>query len=285
MSTPPKAPDDGAAWLPRSDNTPQELLLAFYGRFVLDHPSRGQVSSRVLLDVLRPLGISEAAVRAALKRMVQRDLLSREQTGRVAAFGLTSRSVDVLGEGRVRVTAEHPFTTASHQWTLLSYTVPESMRDVRHQLRSELQWAGFGRLRDGLWIAPGVVEPTRILDRIDAPDAETYVFAGELVGGTSADRFINTAWDLDRISSQHRAFALNWSDAHSDLTNPVTAMTAMGADWLRLLRADPGFPAEFLPPEWPADRSVEVYRSVIDAFEGPAEDMLDRMIASGVDRR
>jgi DNA-binding transcriptional regulator PaaX len=34
----------------------------------------------------------------------------------------------------------------------------------------------------------------------------------------------------------------------------------LGADWLQLLRADPGLPAHHLSADWPADRSAETYR-------------------------
>lgn len=265
--------------------TPQQLLLSFFGRFVLDQEAKTYVSSRVLLDVLRPLDVTETATRAALTRMVRAELLQRQQTGRVAAFGLTPRSVEVLRQGRTRVVSERPFTPDSDEWTLLSYTVPESRRDVRHQLRSELQWAGFGRLRDGLWIAPGIVEPERILNRIDAPDADTYVFAGKAVGGIPPERFVRTTWNLDHIASEHQRFIRTWSNLHQAMSNPVTTITAIGADWLQLLRQDPGLPLQYLPSDWPAQQSVATYRTALELLQDPAQAMLDRMIASGAHRK
>ena len=34
--------------------------------------------------------------------------------------------------------------------------MPEQRREVRHQLRTQLAWAGFGSLGGGLWISPHV---------------------------------------------------------------------------------------------------------------------------------
>ena len=42
------------------------------------------------------------------------------------------------------------------RWLLVALRVPEERREVRHQLRTRLAWAGFGSLGGGLWISPHV---------------------------------------------------------------------------------------------------------------------------------
>ena len=39
------------------------------------------------------------------------------------------------------------------RWLLVVLRVPEQRRDVRHQARTQLAWAGFGSLGGGLWIS------------------------------------------------------------------------------------------------------------------------------------
>ncbi|WP_435215667.1 PaaX family transcriptional regulator C-terminal domain-containing protein [Streptomyces sp. bgisy034] len=59
-------------------------------------------------------------------------------------------------------------------------------------------------------------------------------------------------------------------------------MTLLGADWLRVLRADPGLSARFLPADWPAARSAAVYRRCFDALLLAGQRRLDRELAPAV---
>jgi phenylacetic acid degradation operon negative regulatory protein len=66
---------------------------------------------------------------------------------------------------------------------------------------------------------------------------------------------------------------------------PLSRLTLLGADWLQLLRTDPGLPAEHLPDAWPAARSAQVYRKRYDALEPLAEEWLRRLITVDARRR
>ena len=148
---------------------PQSLLLSFFGALVVDF-GLPPLPSMTLLDLLGDLGVTEAAARATLKRMTQRGLLVRGQVGRTAEYTLTPLAEDVIREARERVVSPTPFDHPADEWTLLSYSVPESRRDLRHRVRARLSWAGFGGVRDGLWIAPGTVDVAAVLGRSDLAD-------------------------------------------------------------------------------------------------------------------
>lgn len=264
--------------------SPQPLLLAFLGAYVLDgdHP---HIPARIMIDVLGDLGVSESATRTTLNRMLRTGLLDRVQTGRTAAFGITARAEGLLREGAQRVSSAEPFIHTGENWTILSYSMPETRRDLRHHLRSQLLWAGFGRLRDGLWIAPGEVDVREILADIKASDAFAVAFAGKSIGGADPSEFARIAWDLEAIESQHNQFIERWHDRDRSPVNPVAAYTALMADWLQLLRHDPGLPATCLPPGWPAATSIRVYNRAMTEYADAAKDMLNRMIVSGSGRR
>lgn len=178
---------------------PQQLLFSFLGSLVLDrgHPP---ISSRVFLHLLEDLGVAEAAGRATLARMTRKGLLARTREGRTARFSLTPWAEDLLREATPRVTSHAPFTHPGGEWTLLSYSMPESRRDLRHQIRARLIWAGFGGLRDGLWIAPGRVDIDAIFDGPEyAGLAELAdAFYSVPVEGTDVPRLLHRAWDVRR---------------------------------------------------------------------------------------
>ena len=50
----------------------------------------------------------------------------------------------------------------------------------------------------------------------------------------------------------------------------LVTCTMLVADWLALLRADPGLPRELLDGDWPADRSLSLYRELRAQTAEPA---------------
>lgn len=255
------APDLDAPGAPRS-RQPKQLLLAFFGEYVVDRDVPPLRASD-LIDVLEGAGVAAPATRATLDGMVRRGLLARERRGREILFSLTSDGGAVLREASARVRGPHPFSPHGEGWTLVTFTVPEQQRTLRHRLRSALTWEGFAPLRDGLWLAPGHVDLASGLEplRGDLPaGAVTAFHAHELPGFAMVDS-VRSAWDLERITADHLAFIRTWSDPTADAAagSALAARAMLVADWLALLRSDPRLPRQFLGADWPADRSYEVY--------------------------
>lgn len=274
---------------------PEQLLLAFMGELMVAGGA-GPLPASVLIAVLADLGVGEAATRAALTRMAGRGLLAPVRAGRTVSYALTPDSERVLGEAQDRVFDDDPFAPRGPGWTLVSFSVPESRRDVRHRVRAQLAWAGFGLLRDGLWIAPGEVDVAQVLggvhDARDEEEIELLAFRAHEVPGFSAASSVRTAWRLDAMRERHEQFLACWADAAAGSaadTEPgaepqaehaLRDLTALVADWLDLLRAVPRLPAEHLAPDWPAARSVETFRRLHAALVGPARAELGRRLAS-----
>jgi DNA-binding transcriptional regulator PaaX len=258
---------------------PQQLVLAFVGELVVDRYE--QVPARVFLDLLRSAGVRAASARATLARMVRRGLLERVKSGRTVDFSLSARGRELILAGGTRVRAATPFEHPDGEWTLLSFSFPEARRDIRHQLRARLAWAGFGPLRDGLWLAPGTVEIGDLLSGIDGlagADAALFTFAGRPMPGTDVGGIVTRAFDLPGIEQAHRAFQQRWSGTWSVPPDELAELVVLTADWLELLRTDPGVPAAHLPEGWPGSRSTEVYRRRHDAVHPPAVEKLQRMM-------
>ncbi|MCZ2826902.1 MULTISPECIES: PaaX family transcriptional regulator [unclassified Modestobacter] len=250
---------------------PQDLLLALGGALILDSHEE-PLPTKVFLDVLGSLGVSDDATRSVLTRLTERGLLTRDQDGRVARYGLTETSRRVLREGRERVLATEPFHQGSSEWTLLSFSLPETQRDVRNRLRSRLTWAGFGCLRDGLWIAPGRVDLDSIItvgDEVGGLQIDGFVASP--AAGTDVARFVRRAWDLDVLRAEHEEFLRRWDRPLPRDEDPLALFTLLGAHWIRLLRLDPVLPDRHLGADWPARRSTAVYRTVFAALEARAQ--------------
>ena len=271
-------PEGGEPSPSHGTHRPQSLLLSFFGALVVD-ADLPPLPSITLLDLLADLGVTEAAARATLKRMTQRGLLTRGQVGRTAEYALTPLAEDVLRRATDRVTSPAPFEHPEGEWTLLSYSVPESRRDLRHRVRSRLTWAGFGGLRDGLWIAPGTVDVVAVLGRSDLADVAGLAdaFAARPLPGTDVHRLVHRAWDVPAVRAAHTWFIDTWSRPPR-VAGSLAQLTLLGADWLSLLRTDPGLPASQLGPAWPAAVSSTVYRRVFDGLAPAARAALERSL-------
>ena len=251
---------------------PRQLLLAFFGEFVCDRYF-APLRASVLIGTLESAGVAASAVRTNLDRMVASGVLERRRLGREIGFELTSHGSEVLREASGRVNGPAPFEPQGEGWTLVTFSVPEHLRDLRHRLRAALTWSGFAVLRDGLWIAPGAVDLAAALDAIipDLPPGSVTAFSATELDGFPMTEAVRVAWDIERIREAHLEFIAHWEreDAASDLP-PVTARTLLVADWLALLRADPRLPRQYMGEDWPADRSAELFTRRHREFAFPA---------------
>jgi phenylacetic acid degradation operon negative regulatory protein len=257
----------GAALTPVAGVRPQTLLLSFLGFAVFGGDVAVVTSSYV--EVMERLGISEQATRSTLVRMVNRGLLSRHRRGRNTYFGLTPRSADVLADGGRRVWEIGAVNRdGDGRWTLLSFSLPESRRDDRHLIRSQLRWAGFGLLRNGLWMAPGAVDVTtilpdrRLLDRVMA-------FRAEPIAPSHIDQMVPEAYDLPTISARYQQFLRRWDRPRPLPAAPddLARLLWLLSEWLLLLRDDPRIPLRNLPADWPAVPAEEVFHRCHTALE------------------
>jgi DNA-binding transcriptional regulator PaaX len=254
---------------------PQTLLFSFFGGVVRDRDLPA-IPTAVFLRLLGGLGVAEAASRATLARMTRNGLLERTQVGRVASYRLAPEAESLIRKAAERVAATTPFDHPDGEWTLLSYSMPESRRDLRHRVRATLTWAGFGGLRDGLWIAPGVVDVAAVLADAGLDEVAQLAewFAASPLPGVQVDAFIRRAWPVDQIRVRHESFIEAWWDGPTT-DDPLGQITLLGADWLRVLRADPGLPARFLTSDWPAARSAAVYQQCYQRLLPAANRRLD----------
>lgn len=259
---------------PDATPRPQSLMLSFFGIHVLGRDVA--LSSGCVIDVFARVGVSEEAVRSTLTRMVGRGLLERHRQGRRMYFGLTARAAAVLQDGHDRIWSTGAVNRDwDGQWTLVGFSLPEAWRRERHDLRSRLTWGGFGPLQNGLWVAPGSVDVTALVDGLGL-DAHLRVFRGTVLKPTEVGQVLESAFDIAPIAAQYHAFLDRWTDAAikadagAGLADPLAAQLLLHTDWLDLVRHDPHLPAEHLPADWPAIRAEQLFRELAEHLTAPA---------------
>ncbi|WP_323747388.1 PaaX family transcriptional regulator [Catenulispora rubra] len=256
---------------------PQTLMLNLLGRYLL---GRGvAVSAASVIEVFARVGVGEHAARSTLARMVNRGMLTRHRHGRAMYFGLTEQAERILKDGEDRIQNSGAFRQDwDGIWTLLGFSLPESWQRQRHELRSQLIWAGFGPLFSGLWIAPGRVD---VGDLVGSLGLESHVkaFYAAAVPGMEVGEMVRETWDLNTIAARYHGFLTRWQspDAPSRRGDPLAAELLLGCDWLQVIRADPQLPAVHLPGDWPAAEAEALFVR-LDGELGQAADEIARQV-------
>jgi len=262
---------------------PQTLMLTLLGGYLLGREAA--VSAASVIEIFGRAGVGEHAARSTLTRMVNRGLLLRQRHGRAMYFGLTERSERILTDGETRLWKVGAVNRDwDGRWTLLGFSLPESWQKQRHELRSQLTWAGFGPLFNGLWVAPGRAAVEEIVGSLGL-ESHVKAFHAATLPGTDVDQMIRETWDLEAIAAPYHAFVERWRRVEADLEagtggrDPLAVKLLLDADWLQVIRDDPRLPLEHLPADWPAAEAealfLRVDRRVDKEAARIAEELLD----------
>jgi phenylacetic acid degradation operon negative regulatory protein len=267
----------------------RHLIVTVYGLYA--RSDGGWLSVAALIRLLADLGVDEPAVRSAISRLKRRGMLeSRRQDGS-AGYQLSAEALAILREGDARIFARRRATLADG-WLLAVFSVPESQRDRRHVLRSELTRLGFGMVSPGVWIVPAHPQDAtaETLRRLGLESYADLFHADYLAFGDPAGK-IRRWWDLDDLERRYEAFirahepALRrWEEqggtqglaaSRAAFADYVRALT----DWRRLPYLDPGLPVELLPDDWIGIRAAEEFFALRALLEEPARAYVQQVIS------
>jgi len=256
----------------------RSLLLTVLGEYVLP---RGQaVWQETLVEALTTLGYTEQAARQALSRSTRDGWLTAERHGRRARLSLTESTIQLLRSGAQRIYSFGEQWDWDGRWLVLILRVPEQRREVRHQLRTRLAWAGLGSLGSGVWITPHVEREPELAAAINGePAAEATSFVANLASLGSAQGIAHQGWDLDDVRMHYRQFI----DDFSRRTRPAQPaacfrmQTLLVHAWRKFPFLDPDLPAELLPARWPRTRAHELFIDRHARWQPPAVAYFDEL--------
>jgi phenylacetic acid degradation operon negative regulatory protein len=252
-----------------ADNArPRSLLMTFFGAFVRD--LGGWVAVADLIGLMGGVDLDEQAVRSAVSRLKRRGVAVAERRGGVAGYRLTADALAMLEAGDARIFARPapPPPGTGPEWLLVSFSIPESQRALRHRLRTRLEWLGLGTVASAMWIGPAGVEgDVRALVREFGLEGRVELFRAEHAGFTPAPEALARWWDLDAIAAEYRAYLAAWGpplrrwrrrralDPAEAFADHVRQLDA----WRRIPFHDPGLPAAALPEGWPGPAAWAVF--------------------------
>jgi phenylacetic acid degradation operon negative regulatory protein len=264
---------------------PRALIVSVYGMYA--RALGGWMSVASIIELMAELEVDGTAVRSSISRLKRRGILVAERTDGVAGYGLSPSARVILEEGDRRI-FQRRRATAADGWVLAVFSVPETERFRRHQLRSRLAGLGFGTVAAGVWIAPAhVYEETR--ETLERLEFASYVdlFRADHLAFAGSDVRVGTWWDLDRLHLLYQ----NFLDIHGRVLTSyrrgrkvsdrqafahfIPALT----NWRRLPYVEPGLPSDLLPPQWIGLRAAEVFFELYDRLGAPAHGFVTQRLA------
>jgi phenylacetic acid degradation operon negative regulatory protein len=246
---------------PRSGSSAKALLLTVLGEFVLPH--HGSVWTSTVVRSLAALGVEERNARQALARLADQDIVRSRKEGRRARWQLTEHGRELLTTGAERI---YGFATEDGawdgQWLVVLCSVPEEQRAKRHQLRSQLGFAGFGFLAPGVALSPHVDRESvanAVLKELGLlPGAA--VFRAEAGKLTSTEELLERAWDLGGLATRYEGFTRTFArrSPRSD-RGRFQALTELVHAWRHFPFIDPEIPPGLLPRRWSGRRAKSLF--------------------------
>jgi phenylacetic acid degradation operon negative regulatory protein len=228
---------------------PQDLALTIAGTHIREPGER--VWSGGFVQLLQEFGFSTEASRAALARLVQRNLMAREMDGRRALYTLTDHAVELLTSGDDRIFNFGRPDSAGGVWTVVWHAIPDGSRAERTRFATGLRFLGFGSVQDATWFAAHDRE-AEVMELATGLGLKEYIslFIGRMSGHLPAGILVQEAWDLAAVDERYTRFV----DDYGHLRRAAARRALLPKDAFvtrtLMLHQFRGFP--FVDPELPA---------------------------------
>lgn len=267
----------------------QDMVFTLYGDYIRHHGGEAWTGS--LIELLGLLGLSEQAVRSTLSRMSRKGWLERCRSGRHSFYSQTSKLLALLEEGARRIfyPRQDPW---EGRWYLLTYSIPESKRDLRRNLRNRLLWLGFGALHQATWISPRDLRPevNEIVDSLNI-HAHVELFTAEHCGFSSDEEIVARCWNLKELNDYYGDFIAHYDPAFQEcqaqlmtgdglkLSDCFVQRFMLVHEYRSSLYVDPNLPPELLPDDWLGHRAAQLFQQYRDLLSEKAEAFVDDVLA------
>jgi phenylacetic acid degradation operon negative regulatory protein len=252
------------------------VVVSFLGAIVRPMGDWLPISGTV--DLLSQIGLDSASVRTAVSRLKANGWLRSEPRQGVRGYALTDQALATLAEGDEIIWHARQPADLAEGWCVVNFSIPESIRSKRYQLRSYLAHLGFGNIGTALWIAPARMRAAveKAVQELGLSEHAT-IFVGDYVGPQDLTALLYESWDLAAIDQSYRDFYAEYKlQAHRverKVPEPGEAFTMyLGVvdRWRKLPFRDPGLPTELLASDWSGPAAAAVFERLVTVLEKPA---------------
>jgi phenylacetic acid degradation operon negative regulatory protein len=197
-------------------------------------------------------GVSGGAIRTAASRMVADGELDADDDGYHLAGDLLER------EQRVSESQMGRRGRWTGAWEIAVVRDEPRPAAARRELRSAAEALRFAELREGTWVRPANLEPSRQANHQATLAVQCIRFAGALTDDIPA----RTLFDLDSWADRARRLLGELQGRFAEPAATAPALTAgfeIAIAVVRQLQTDPLLPDELLPRSWPGQSLRDEY--------------------------
>ena len=250
------------------------VVVSFLGAVV--RPQGNWMPIAGAIDLMTQVGVDAASVRTAVFRLKERGWLDSETRHGARGYALTDHALATLAAGDEVIWHARQPAHLADGWCVVNFSVPESQRGRRDQLRSHLSSLGFGNAGTAMWIAPGRMRPAaeQAIAELGLTDFSA-VFAGHYVAGQDLRELVRRSWDLAGIDRRYAEFLDRFGTGPGvrdgvDDREAFVAYLGLVDHWRKLPFRDPGLPSELLPDDWRAAEAAHLFERLVEHLEARA---------------
>jgi phenylacetic acid degradation operon negative regulatory protein len=268
----------------------RSMIFTLFGDYIRHYGNEIWIGS--LIRVLQEFGHNEQSVRAAISRMNKQGWIAAEKRGNKSYYSLTE-----MGKERIEEAAERIYKIKPHswdgKWRILMYTIPETKRSIRDELRQELIWSGFGSLSNSTWISPNKLEK-QVYTLIDKYKIHEFVnfFVSDYKGPGEPEDLVQNCWNIDEINEKYEHFIRDYSQKYVIAKNKIdkgemtdgqcfVERTILVHEYRKFLFIDPGLPGELLPEKWLGDSAASLFSDYYVTLAEPANRFFEGIFKEG----
>jgi phenylacetic acid degradation operon negative regulatory protein len=269
---------------------PRAALLILYGDYVRHRGVEIGIGS--LIKLLSNFDISEQSVRSAVSRMCRAGLLKVRHEEMRNYYSITQEGHNLLAKGTERI-FERKNNQWDGTWSIVTYFVPERIRESRDTFRLELGWMGYGPLSNATWISPYDLskEVKDLAERLSIGEY-IQVFQARHQDLTDPKKIVSRCWDLDSIHERYANFidkylpklAYHLKRIHDgEAIEPSECFVErfnLIHEYRRLPFLDPDLPQELLPANWLRPQAAALFDKYHDSLTEKANEYFDSVSKS-----
>lgn len=256
------------------------MLFTLWGDYVRHRG--GEIWAGSLIRIAAEFGLSELALRSVLSRMTRGGWMEATRHGNRSYYRLTPRGRAVIEEGASRIfrPRREPW---DGQWHVVTYSIPETRRELRDAFRKRLTYVGFGSLSAGAWATPHdlrqeVGQLARDLGVAPCVDQ----FRGAFLGGDGR-ALCARVWPLSALAEGYRRFLERWEPIACEAEHRAGIADSRAfvlRFWLiheyqRFFLEDPDLPDDLLPGDWPGHQGQQLFERLHDLLAEGANRFFD----------
>jgi phenylacetic acid degradation operon negative regulatory protein len=216
--------------------------------------------------------------------------LSVIRDGRLSKYQLTAKGKNLLDEGRQRLFGPRPGEWDG-RWNLVTYSLPQEMRSLRHQLRTRLSWLGYGMLEPGTMIAAHVhqEEVHNIFQELKVQDY-VHFFSAALLEVPQPKDIVQRCWNIDALNERYIQFITRHKkdylrfqrkfDQEGELDPEESFVHRFWAtyEYSAFPRQDPNLPQSLLPSSWQGGKAIDLLARYRELLRDPSEIFLNQTL-------